>query len=102
MRIFVTTAACLVALSMVVWSYSGVFAASDLTGKWELKGAFPDAGVVDMDQGEMTLKQTGESFTGTIYGRPIKGVLDGSNVRFTVSYEGVPHDIEVVLSLIHI
>jgi hypothetical protein len=98
MRIFVITLACLLALSMGVWHSSAVSAAVDLTGKWELKGAFPDAGVVDMDQGEMTLKQTGTSFTGTIHGRPIKGSLNGSNVSLTISYEGIPHDIDVVFS----
>jgi len=96
MRTFVTTVVCLVALSTIIWHSSGVFAAPDLTGNWELEGAFPDAGIVGMDQGEMTLKQTGNTFTGTIYGRPIKGVPDGSNVRFTASYEGMPHDIDVV------
>lgn len=96
MRILVTIAACLVAISMIFWHSSGVFAAPDLTGKWELKGAFPGAGVVGMDQGEMNLKQTGNAFTGAIHGRPIKGTLDGGNIRFTVSYEGVPQDIDVV------
>jgi len=33
---------------------------------------------------------------GTIYKRPIKGTLGGANVTLTVSYEGLPHDIEVV------
>jgi len=96
MRVMIFTAACLLSLSAAAWHPSSVSAATDLTGKWELTGAFPDAGVVGMDQGEMELTQTGKSFTGAIHERPVKGTLDGVNVSFTVAYEGIPHDIEVV------
>lgn len=96
MRVMIFAAACLLTLSVAAWHPSNISAATDLTGKWELTGAFPDAGITGMDQGEMELTQTGRTFTGTIYKRPIKGTIDGANVALTVSYEGIPHDIEVV------
>jgi len=96
MRAMICAVACLFALSTAFWHPSRVSAATDLTGKWELTGAFPDAGVIDMDQGEMELTQTGKALKGTIHERPIKGTVDGAEVSLTVSYEGFPTNIDVV------
>ena len=55
-----------------------------------LKGAFPDAGVVDMDQGGNDPEANrGLNCRNHLREAYQRSVLDGSNVRFTVSYEGV-------------
>jgi hypothetical protein len=83
---------CLCAALMMAFSAASAFAASDVTGAWTTNVAGPNG---DSMQITFTFKQDGAKLTGTVaspMGDPMEiseGKVDGDNISFNVSFNGM-------------
>jgi uncharacterized cupredoxin-like copper-binding protein len=92
---------CLCAALMMAFTAASAFAASDVTGTWTGNMVGPNG---DSMQITFTFKQDGAKLTGTVaslMGDPMEiteGKVDGDNISFNVSFNGMTIKHEGVLS----
>jgi hypothetical protein len=92
---------CVCAALMMAFTAASAFAASDVTGTWTGKMAGPNG---DSMQITFTFKQDGAKLTGTVaspMGDPMEiteGKVDGDNISFNVSFNGMTIKHEGVIA----